>query len=30
LSFARRQADGTVVGVYPKKENASPKPSPTP
>jgi hypothetical protein len=30
LSFARRQADGTVVGVYPKKENASPKPSATP
>jgi hypothetical protein len=30
MSFARRQADGTVIGIYPKKENASPKPAPTP
>jgi hypothetical protein len=29
MSFARRQADGTVVGIYPKKQNA-PKTSPTP
>ena len=29
LSFARRQADGTVIGIYPKKENA-PQGAPTP
>jgi hypothetical protein len=29
MSFARRQADGTVIGIYPKKENA-PKTSPAP
>jgi hypothetical protein len=30
LGFARRQADGTIIGIYPKKENASPKSSPAP
>ena len=30
MSFARRQQDGTVIGIYPKKENASPKTSPRP
>jgi hypothetical protein len=30
LSFARRQADGTVIGIYPKKGNALPKTSPAP
>jgi hypothetical protein len=29
MSFARRQPDGTVIGIYPKKENA-PKTSPAP
>lgn len=29
LSFARRQADGTVIGIYPKKEKA-PQAAPTP
>jgi hypothetical protein len=30
LSFARRQADGTVIGIYTKKANVSPKSSPAP
>jgi hypothetical protein len=29
LSFARRQSDGTVIGIYPKKEKA-PQAAPTP
>jgi hypothetical protein len=30
LSFARRQPDGTTIGIYPKKEKASPKSAPAP
>jgi hypothetical protein len=30
LSFARRQADGTVIGIYTKRANVSPKSSPAP
>jgi hypothetical protein len=30
LSFARRQPDGTVIGIYPKKRNASPNSSSAP
>jgi len=29
LSFARRQSDGTVIGIYPRKDKA-PQPAPTP
>jgi hypothetical protein len=27
LSFARRQPDGTVIGIYPRKQKAPPAPS---
>ena len=30
LSFAKRQADGSVIGIYPKKANDSPPTSPAP
>jgi hypothetical protein len=30
MSFARRQADGTVIGIYPKKMPATPDPAPAP
>ncbi|HTU66191.1 MAG TPA: hypothetical protein VMF52_09585 [Steroidobacteraceae bacterium] len=30
LSFARRQADGSVIGIYPKTAKASPETAPTP
>jgi hypothetical protein len=29
LSFARRQVDGTVIGIYPRKDKA-PQTAPTP